>query len=388
MPDEEPLTGVFNEDATQIQIHTVVSLDEGDVYVIARSSEFVDYTPGGEVDAPLEFLVDLGSDDGAWTTNPSGSHYRFSSRHDAEFVMQRIVGLRQGMINSDAHAAEIRLSCILADLHMGGGTLSAELVQANDILQLNKIAVTVQDEDPVEMFLLVHLTPNNVGTVRRRFLCTRSSASSERPEWTENLNEARYFFTRSHALDSAHWILEKGSVGYHTMGNPGDTLYQQMFERRNPRLQNLQFTDDEGREASLCFIQAKTKSITKTGLKRDVSGVDDSKSSETMSSDPEMARWMFKNRAVYVYLLVQFDGEELGRYKVDSFSRSDDVYSVSGREIIGGSAELGDSLHGTVVDHNRRRELSNDEVVLVDSGSDHDVFLEPADYLDADDSEE
>ena len=379
-------TGFFSNGTSKVQPYGQLTNDDN-TFAVFRSVESVDYEPGTEFTGALEFLVDLTQDDGKWTQDPNGNVYRFSNRDDASFLVNRLVSLKQGATGRTVHLAELRLSIALAELYTGRGNTAVSVVDSSDVVRLEKVLLTVENEDPIEMFLLAHLTYDNIGTTRRRFLRTRSSVTSGQPEWTNDLNEARYFFTRSHALDSAHWILEKGSIGYHAMGNPADTLYQRMVERQYPRLQNLQFADDKGRESSLCFIQVKTKSITKTGMKKDISGLDDSKSSETNSSDPEMARWMFKNRAVYVYLFVQFSDETLRRYKVDTFSRRDGVYSITGREIVEGSPNLGHSLSGTVVDGNRRPELSDDDVVMVVSGDEQDVSLDPLDYLDVDEKE-
>lgn len=387
MNQEFEFTGVFSNGASKLQPYGVLTHDDG-TFSVARHTTLVDYAPGSKISGTLEFLVDLTQDDGKWTQNPNSNFYRFANQDDALFVTHRLVGLKQGTIGRAAHLAEMRLSIVLAELYTGKGSRAVSVVDSSEVVRLEKILFTIEDEDPIEMFLLVHLVYDNIGTTRRRFLCTRSGVTSGQPEWTDDLSSARYFFTRSHALDSAHWILERGSIDYHAMGNPADTLYHGMVEEQYPKLQNLQFTDDKGRESSLCFIQVKTKSVTKTGITQDMSGFDISKSSETRSSDPEMARWMFKNRAVYVYLLVQFSGETLRRYKVDSFSRSDGVYSVTGREIVEGSSGLGNSLSGTVVAYNRRRELSDDHVVMVDSGDEQDVSLDPLDYLDEDEWED
>lgn len=387
MNQEFEIEGVFSNGTSKSPSYGIAKYDDG-TFSVFRSVTPIDYEPGSEISGTLEFLVDLTQDDGKWTQDPDSNFYRFSNRDYALFVAHRLVSLKQGAIDRATHLTTLRLSLVLAELHTGKGSATVSIVDSSEVVRLERLPFAVENEDPIEMFLLVHLASDNIGTTRRRFLCTRSSVTSGEPEWTDNLNEARWFFARSHALDSAHWILERGSIGYHAMGNPADTLYQRMAEEQYPRLRNLQFTDDKGRESSLCFIQVKTKSITKTGMKRDVSGADDSKSSGTSDSDPEMARWMFKNRAGYVYLLVQFNGETLRRYQVDSFSRSNGVYSVTGREIVEGSSDLGDSLSGTVVDYNRRRELSDDHVVMVDSGDEQDISLDPLDYLDEDEWED
>ena len=254
-----------------------------------------------------------------------GNVYRFRSRSDAEFVLHRLVGLRNGTVNKATHAAELRLSLILADLYTGGEMSRAEIVDANELVRVEKALVSVPDEDVVAFFTVTGMRHDDMGTVRRSFLAARSVVTSQSPEWTDDLSEARFFVSKEHAVNSAWWILKRGSIGYHSMGSVGDDLYAAMIEDQVRELPRMQLTDKGGNVASFCAFAVKTKSRTKTGIKRDISGQDDSYTSRTNAAEPEFARYLLKLRAAYVYLIVKFPNGRERRFKVEALSRREGV---------------------------------------------------------------
>ncbi len=378
MNDQEPFYGVFSDDASKVQLHTIANMTEDDCFAIARSTEFIDFVPGAKINAELEFLVNLTGDDGVWTTRPDTTYYKFESKTDAEFIMHRLIALRQGSADLETHAAELRLSMTLVDLYTGGNMKRAESVGPNDVLRLEKVLVNQEDEDPLIMYAITGLKPNLLGSVERQFLCTTSSVSPGQPEWTDDLGSARYFFSKQHALDSARWIMLQGSIGYHRMGNPLDTLYQEIAGGRPIEQSRLRLTDTEGRVASFCFFTIKSKSMKKTSISRDISGVDDSFSSSTNRGDAEFARYMLNQRAVYVNLTVMFQNEDVRRFKVESMPRRAGRYLVTAREIIDGSKQLGHEVQFEIDNVAERSDLPNIGRVLISGECDANLLLDQA----------